>query len=195
MPRRSNLSLLIERNHFTIEHFDFSRAPKNAVRATLEDMLRKTAFYVQTCAAGDLEKLLSSGFNPVSTNRAQTPLPQPTNVNVTNGDTTQLVISIATIPNVKSWEARAKIGDADWSASTIATNSRRITLNGLTKGEDYKVEVRAGGGSTGFSPWSDPVIQTCPCSQLKVGKCRKDVVRLLKIAISVFQVLEPRTES
>ncbi len=132
-------------------------AAKNAIRATLLDMLRKTAFYVQTCAAGDLEKLLSSGFDPISTNRAQTPLPQPTDVNITNGDTSQLVISVATIPNAKSWEARAKIGNADWSASTISTNSRRITLSGLTRGEDYTVEVRAVGGATGFSPWSDPV--------------------------------------
>ncbi len=131
-------------------------ATKNALRDTLLDQLRKTAAYVQICANSDLEKLLSSGFEPVSTNRTRYPLPQPAIAQVRNGPTTQLVVTVNTIPNAKAWEARAKTSDGDWGPSTFSTDSRRITLGGLTPGEEYTIEVRAVGGSTGLSPWSDP---------------------------------------
>jgi hypothetical protein len=37
------------------------------------------------------------------------------------------------------------------------TQARRIVLTGLTPGVTYAVRVRAIGGSTGFSDWSDPI--------------------------------------
>ena len=37
------------------------------------------------------------------------------------------------------------------------TNSRSMPLNGLTPGTQYQVQVRAIGGSTGYSDWSDTV--------------------------------------
>jgi len=32
-----------------------------------------------------------------------------------------------------------------------------MPLNGLTPGTNYSLDVRAVGGSTGYSDWSDPV--------------------------------------
>lgn len=134
-------------------------AAKNALRATLEDMLRKTASYVQIQANSDMEKLLSSGFEPVSTNRVSLPLPPPVAPTVRNGFTTQLVVSVTSVVNARSYETRFKPEEGEWQQSVFTTGGRRITLGGLTPGERYTVQVRAVGGSTGLSPWSDPTTQ------------------------------------
>ena len=131
-------------------------AAKNALRATVEDMMRRTALYVTTCANGDLEKLLSSGFEPTSTNRVSQPLPQPASPTVRNGNTTELIVSVTSVPNARSYETRVKPEEGDWQQSVFTTGSRRITVSGLTPGQPYTVEVRAIGGATGLSPWSDP---------------------------------------
>ena len=44
-----------------------------------------------------------------------------------------------------------------WQSGGLFTNSRSMPLNGLTPGTNYTVQVRAIGGSTGYSDWSDPV--------------------------------------
>lgn len=132
-------------------------ATKNTWRLDLEDKLRKTANYVQTNADNDMEKMLSSGFEPASTNRVSYPLPQPEVPTVKNGPSTQLVVSVNTIANARSYETRLKTeGGTEWQPSTFTTGARRITVSGLTPGERYTVQVRALGGATGFSPWSDP---------------------------------------
>lgn len=131
-------------------------AAKNALRATVEDMMRKTAFYVQTCADDDREKLLSSGFEPTSTNRVSYPLPQPSVPTIKNGNTTELIVSVTSGPNARSYETRVKPEHGDWQQSVFTTGARRIPLSGLTPGQLYTVEVRAVGGATGLSPWSEP---------------------------------------
>jgi len=44
-----------------------------------------------------------------------------------------------------------------WQSGGLFTNSRSMPLNGLTPGTNYSLDVRAVGGSTGYSDWSDPV--------------------------------------
>lgn len=44
-----------------------------------------------------------------------------------------------------------------WQSAGMFTQARRIVLTGLTPGVTYAVRVRAIGGSTGFSDWSDPI--------------------------------------
>lgn len=39
------------------------------------------------------------------------------------------------------------------------TDSRGIEANGLVPGVLYKIQLRAVGGSSGHSPWSDPVVR------------------------------------
>lgn len=39
----------------------------------------------------------------------------------------------------------------------LFTNSRNMPINALTPGGNYQFQVRAVGGSTGYSDWSDPV--------------------------------------
>src|SRR5450755_2525460 len=65
-------------------------AAKNASRQTLLGILRKLAGYVQITATS-MEELLGSGFEAMSTNRAQSPLDQPTGLVLTNGTAGQLI--------------------------------------------------------------------------------------------------------
>ena len=132
-------------------------AAKNNARQTLIGMLRSLASYVQIACNGDAALLLSSGFKMQSTNRAQSPLDQPQNLSIKNGSSGQLVAAISPVRNANMYEGRIKLVDTnDWLPSVFTGDSQHIIFNGLTRGKDYTVQVRALGGSTGQSDWSDP---------------------------------------
>jgi chitodextrinase len=44
----------------------------------------------------------------------------------------------------------------DWLPSVFSGDSQRISFTGFTPGTTYTIQVRALGGSTGQSDWSDP---------------------------------------
>jgi hypothetical protein len=131
---------------------------KNLSRQALLTILRKLAGYVQITAA-DREQVLSAGFDTRSTNNAREPLPQPHSVRVKNGTSGQLIARTGSpIKNANLYEGRASSdGGTTWLPSVFTGDSRHIILPGLTPGELYTIEVRALGGSTGQSDWSDPV--------------------------------------
>src|SRR5438093_13538350 len=65
-------------------------ALKNDKRATVVDLLRQLAGYVQQTCNNDLATLLSSGFEAVSTNRAQNPLDNPVSFSLDDANAGQL---------------------------------------------------------------------------------------------------------
>lgn len=137
-------------------------ADKNNKREALIGLLRQLAGYVQTKCNNDLATLLSSGFDAVSTNRASTPLLAPTIKDIINGNSGQLVIRVGPIANAKCYEVRYALIGAGGTPGPLQngglfTNSRSMAVGGLTPGGNYQFQVRAVGGSTGFSDWSDPV--------------------------------------
>ena len=136
-------------------------ADKSNKRDALIGLLRQMAAYVQMNCGNDMAKLLSSGFDAVSTSRAQTALDAPDILSLDNGNTGQLLIKVTPITNAKAYEVRyaAVAGGTPgaWQGGGLYTNSRSMPLNGLTPGTLYQVQVRAIGGSTGYSDWSDPV--------------------------------------
>ena len=120
--------------------------------------LRKDANYVENQSDNDQSTLLSSGFDIVSTNRAQAQLDQPVIVAILNFGTTQLLIRMLSILNAKSYQVQtATAANGPWTEAGIFTQARRIVLSGLTPGTIYFVRARAIGGSTGYSEWSVPV--------------------------------------
>jgi hypothetical protein len=131
-------------------------AAKNKSRQTLVGFLRQLAGYVQLHSDNDMAMLLSSGFQAQSSNRAQAPLEQPQRLVIKNGISGQLVASIAPVRNARMYEGRIKGPAGDWLPSVYTGDSQHITFDGLTRGTDYTVEVRALGGLTGQSDWSDP---------------------------------------
>ena len=132
-------------------------AAKNAARAALLDLLRQQAGYVEGVAMGDMAMLLSSGFNAASKNRAQVPLPQPVIQRIDNQASTQLRVRVGTVRNARAFEVVISIGTGPVQVAGTFTSARRIIVTGLTPGTTYTVRVRAVGGSTGYSDWSDPV--------------------------------------
>lgn len=131
-------------------------AAKNNSRQTLLGVLRPLASYVQLNCNNDTVVLLSSGFQMQSANRASTPLAQPQSLSLKNGAAGQLVASIAPVRNVNMYEGRIKPSDGDWLPSVFTGDSQHITFSGLTPGKNYTAQVRALGGQTGQSDWSDP---------------------------------------
>jgi hypothetical protein len=132
-------------------------AMKNDAWDVLVDSLRQLAAYVQTVAGNNLTLLLSSGFTNNSTNRAQAPLTVPLVLGVDTTVPTQLTLRLQFVRNARAYEVWLKTGTGDWSSAGIFTAARAIVLTGLVSGSTVTVQVRAIGGSTGWSPWSNPV--------------------------------------
>jgi hypothetical protein len=131
---------------------------KNAARAALIYALRQDALYVQTNGNNDPLTLLSSGYNLSSTNHAQSPLAAPVIESITNAAPMTLAVRATPITNARAYEAqRSADGGLTWAYATTSTRARQITVPGLNPGTTYQIRLRAVGGSTGFSNWSDPV--------------------------------------
>jgi hypothetical protein len=135
-------------------------ATKKNKRAALISLLRQLATYVQTTSDNHLEKLLSSGFQAASFNSAQSPLENPGVPRLINGVSGQLIIRMKPVPNARCYEARIAPIAADgtlgpWQSGIFLTSTRYMALNDLKPGCRYQVQIRAIGGSTGTSGWSD----------------------------------------
>ncbi len=140
------------------------RADKNNKRVALIDLLYLLADHVQDLHENDLALLLSSGFEAASTNRAQSPLPKPVITGVKPGNSTVMVLSVGRIVNAVAYEPQYALIGADgvagaWVDGDASTKSRSIVVTGLVPGRSYQFRVRAVGGSTRFSDWSDVVIK------------------------------------
>jgi len=131
-------------------------AAKNNSRDALLNLLRQLAGYVQINCNNDPAILLSSGFQAMSTNRAQAPLDQPQGLVIKNGTSGQLVARVTPVKNTSMYEGRIKGPTGDWLPSVFTGDSQHITFDGLTPGVVYTAQVRGLGGLTGQSDWSDP---------------------------------------
>jgi len=136
-------------------------ADKKNKRETLVRMLRRLASYVEDNCNDDLATLLSSGFTAASTSHVQAHLAAPFIIQLLNGNTGQLLVKLRKpIANAKCYELRYAAVGADgsagpWQNGGLNSNSRALALNNLTPGTSYIVQVRAVGGSAGYSDWSD----------------------------------------
>jgi hypothetical protein len=93
-------------------------------------------------------------------------LPKAVIVAVDNGLSGELVVRVRAMENAKMYQPQsAPIADGQsqgpWQDADVSSNSRAICVRGLTPGILYAVRVRALGGSTGTSDWSDPVTHRC----------------------------------
>lgn len=131
---------------------------KNAARVSLSAALDKNAGYVDITCDDDLIVLLSSGYQPVSTNRAQVVLAPPVITAVEYGQSGQLKPRIAGDPNRRAVQGRIKKqGDTEFGPVLTFRSAKAIMFDGLTAGVMYVIQLIGIGGSTGKSDWSEPV--------------------------------------
>jgi hypothetical protein len=132
-------------------------AAKNASRQVLIGIMRQLAAYVEMVANGDEVTVLKSGFHVRSTERSSLPLDKPTGLTITNDGEGKLNAEVEPVKNCSMYEGRAKAdGATEWMESVFTGDSRHVLFEGLTPGVLYTIQVRALGGSTGTSDWSDP---------------------------------------
>jgi hypothetical protein len=132
-------------------------AQKDAARAALTTALDKDASYVDINCEDDLTILLSSGYQPVSTNRAQTVLAPPEIIAVTYGQTGEIKFRVGGDPNRRAVLGRCKTLGGEFGPVITFRSSREIIFKAMTAGTTYVMQLCGLGGSTGQSDWSAPV--------------------------------------
>lgn len=132
-------------------------ALKDAARAALVSAMNKDASYVDINCDEDLTILLSSGFEPVSTNRAQSVLSAPAVTAVENAQTGQIKVRVKGDANRRAVQGRIKAAGGEFGPVISFASSRRILFEGLTAGTTYVMQLCGLGGNTGQSDWSEPV--------------------------------------
>jgi hypothetical protein len=141
-------------------------AEKNNKRAVLVAHLRKLKHYVEDNCGNDPAVLMSSGFQAAVRTRTRTPLANPSILDIRFGNRAELVLHVTPIAHAKCYEVQSAImssdnGQGPWLAAGMFTNSRSMIVAGLIPGTTYVFQVRAIGGSTGYSDWSNPVSRMC----------------------------------
>lgn len=139
-------------------------AEKNNLRADVVKLLKQLAFYVQVASDNNLAMLLSSGFQAVSTNRAQSALAKPAVLRVVTGMSGESLVTISADKAARGTEVRVAELDSSGAPGpyrpvVASTSSRNIPILNLVPGHLYAYQGRKFGGATTFSDWSDVLVQ------------------------------------
>ena len=132
-------------------------AHKAAARVVVVTSMNKNASYVDINCGEDMAILLSSGFEPVSTNRAQTVLIAPEIIGALYGQTGEIRLRVKGDRNRKAIQGRVKSLGGEYGPVISFRNSREIIFGALVAGTTYVMQLCGLGGSTGMSDWSEPV--------------------------------------
>ena len=135
-------------------------ADKNNKRDVLVGLLRRLASFVQDHHGNDMAKLLASGFEAVSTNRAPQPLDKPVIRDIVHAGVGRQTLRVGPVANTKNYRLRYALLGAGgapgpWQDGGLFSNSQQILATGLPPGAEHIFQVQAIGGSTGQSDWSD----------------------------------------
>ena len=94
----------------------------------------------------------------VNTNRTSGPLDTPSIIAMFNNVTCQLTVRGQGVVNGRMYKARTSTdGGKTWTEWPAFNGARLMVLAPTVPGTLYMVEFCALGGSTGQSPWSNPV--------------------------------------
>ena len=131
---------------------------KNLARELLISDLRQIAAYVESVAKGNADTIRAAGFLVVThSHNPSTQLDRPTILSITAFITTKLKIHGSSVRNAHGFELQYRIGTGEWQPLTPYPNPRAMVMDNTIPGTLYEFRLRAIGGSTGFSDWSDSV--------------------------------------
>jgi hypothetical protein len=127
-------------------------------RGALVTALRQTAAYIQSLGLTKESDVLSSGFDLAVWNTRQTPLTTPVLVRLDNLVSTQLTLKMRAVANARAYEVQFSAdGGETWQRLGFYPHTKGIVMTGLTPGTVYAMRVRAVGGSTRYSGWSNAI--------------------------------------
>lgn len=144
-------------------------AEKNKLRDTVIKMMRHLGHYVELEADGDIEKLVSSGFEVFATSSPgpTDPCPQPRILNIRQGHSGELLVSFTALyRQAAAYELRHAPQNADessdtWTARTLTKARPAVRISDLTPGTIYAFQVRALGKDGNYTGWSNSVTRRC----------------------------------
>lgn len=134
-------------------------ATKDQTREVLVGLLRDLALYVQQACAGDQIILLGSGYSAQKERQPAGQLAAPENLRLRRPELSgQLKARCNPVDNAASyqWRYATSAAPANWTMADPTTGAN-VTLENLTPGTVYIVQVRAI-GSKGPSDWSDQAV-------------------------------------
>ena len=137
-------------------------AARRASKASALSLLRQLAAWVQAHSAGDVNILVTSGFEPVKGQSPIGPLPAPYTAILRQGSLSGSID--ARTPKVKgaySYNWRLALASAPTVfLQEVQTTAARHRFEGLTPGQTYIVQVSAVGaaGDTNWSPLTSMMV-------------------------------------
>ena len=143
-------------------------ANKNKVRNELENMLTQQAYHCALIANGDLVIYLTSGYEAKDLQGKTTgELFPPQNILFRDygKNSGELVPDWNKVKDARNYTTQVYADVNNPSGSIlkeVTDNPSKVTIGGLTSGQKVWVRVRANGGSTGHSDWSDPATKFVP---------------------------------
>ena len=127
-------------------------------RGALVRALRQIVAYIHSLGLTKESDVLSSGFDLAVWNTRQTPLTTPVLGRLDNSVSTQLTLKMRAVANAKAYEVQFSAdGGQTWQRLGIYPHTQGIVMTGLTPGVVYALRVRAVGGSTRYSGWSNGI--------------------------------------
>ena len=138
---------------------------RDKARETLVQRLLDLVPFVELVAKGDINILLSSGFDVgkdrTHTGSTQTSLGAPTGFTVKRSDLEgELVAHVAKLQGAGGYELQIAEGDPtvadNWHQYAVFTSGLKMVITGLTPGHRVSVRVR-GFNAAGYGAWSDTV--------------------------------------
>jgi Fibronectin type III domain len=139
-------------------------AAREKQRTTMAMMMRLLAHYVENTSNGNMDVFMSSGFEPAITTRsAPQPLAQPTIKAIDQGNSGELVVTVAPVNKTRSYEIRygtSSSAPSTWALKVVPSVKQPVTFDGLTAGTSYSFQVRAF-GKLGYTDFSAPLSRMC----------------------------------
>ena len=138
---------------------------REAEKKRLQGLLQQLVPYVEMIAQGDINVLLSSGFDlcreNTHTGSTRVSLDAPTDFNVKRSSKEgELIAHVAKLQGASSYELQLAEGDPTvedhWHQYDIYSQSSKMVISGLTPGHRVSVRVR-GFNVAGAGAWSDIV--------------------------------------